>query len=70
MNTTCGYCGGSGRVPGRKHDAYGPRPDYPDEVTCEYCGGPGQCEGGNLLLGHGPAPDVQPTGNEGNPPWG
>lgn len=47
---TCGFCRGSGRVPGRKHDAYGPRPDYPELVACEYCGGAGQCRDGSRLL--------------------
>lgn len=46
----CGFCHGTGRVPGRKHDAYGYRPDYPDLVVCEYCGGGGLCEGGGRLL--------------------
>lgn len=47
----CGFCGGSGRVPGPKYDREGRhRPDWPDRVTCEYCGGSGECEEGGKLL--------------------
>jgi hypothetical protein len=47
----CGYCGGSGRVPGPQYDREGRhRPEWPGLVTCEYCGGSGQCEDGSKLL--------------------
>lgn len=47
----CGYCRGSGRVPGRKYDSEGRhRPEWPDQVTCEYCNGSGKCEDGRKLL--------------------
>jgi len=38
---TCDACRGSGQLPGPRHDAYGPRPDYPDFVTCGHCGSAG-----------------------------
>jgi DnaJ-class molecular chaperone len=48
---TCGFCLGSGRVPGPKYDRLGNhRPEWPDQVSCEYCGGAGQCEEGSKLL--------------------
>jgi DnaJ-class molecular chaperone len=48
---TCGYCRGSGKVPGRKYDKEGRhRPEWPDQVSCEYCFGTGQCEEGTKLL--------------------
>jgi hypothetical protein len=54
MKTTqerCGYCNGSGRVPGRKYDRLGQhRPEWPDTVTCEYCYGTGWCEEGEKLV--------------------
>jgi hypothetical protein len=47
----CGYCCGSGRVPGRKYDNEGRyRPEWPDAIRCEYCGGSGRCEEGSKLL--------------------
>jgi hypothetical protein len=69
VTQTCGFCGGSGRMPGPKHDTYGWRPDYPDMVTCEYCGGSGACEDGGKLLLCTPAAAEPATGNEGNPSW-
>lgn len=50
IEETCGFCGGSGLVPGIQHDAYGPRPDYPGQRSCEYCGGTGSCENGEMLV--------------------
>lgn len=48
---TCGYCSGSGRVPGRKYDEDGRhRPDWPDSAWCEYCGGSGQLKDGSKLI--------------------
>ena len=36
---TCGYCGGSGHVPGRQYDDEGRhRPEWPAMISCEYCG--------------------------------
>jgi len=47
----CGFCGGTGKVPGRSHDNHGAyRPDWPETIRCEYCGGSGQCDDGNKLL--------------------
>jgi DnaJ-class molecular chaperone len=47
----CGFCNGSGRVPGRKYDREGRhRPEWPDEIRCEYCNGSGTCEEGSKLL--------------------
>jgi hypothetical protein len=46
----CGYCRGTGRVPGPQRDAYGPRPDYPAVVRCEYCDGLGSVRDGNKLF--------------------
>jgi hypothetical protein len=51
MMETCGYCSGTGRVPGQKWDRDGRhRPDWPDLVTCGYCNGAGQCKDGGKLL--------------------
>jgi hypothetical protein len=48
---SCGFCGGSGRVPGRQFDRDGRhRPDLPATVTCSYCGGSGMCVEGSKLL--------------------
>ena len=48
---TCGFCQGSGRVPGRKFDREGHhRPEWPDTVRCEYCEGSGMCAHGSKLL--------------------
>ena len=69
--TTCGFCGGGGRVPAAQRDACGPRPDYPAERACEYCGGAGVCEGGDKLLAAGPAYrcDDEDRARAGLPPW-
>lgn len=50
MSEICGFCRGRGQVPGPKHDAYGPRPDYPDLVSCDYCAGTGRVADGERLL--------------------
>jgi hypothetical protein len=48
---TCGFCRGTGRVPGPKYDREGRhRPEWPDRITCEYCRGTGECEEGSKLL--------------------
>jgi hypothetical protein len=48
---TCGFCGGSGKVPGPTHDREGrQRRDWPERIVCEYCGGAGVCEEGSKLL--------------------
>jgi hypothetical protein len=52
----CGFCRGTGRVPGPTHDRYGPRSDYPPTVACEYCGGSGTVKGGERLLPHSGKP--------------
>jgi len=45
---TCDACRGSGQLPGPRHDAYGPRSDYPEFVTCGHCGGAGAVTGDEL----------------------
>ena len=71
--TTCGYCGGSGRVLNRQADIYGPRPDYPAERACDYCGGSGACAGGERLLaqerGRVYQADDDDRGRAGLPAW-
>ena len=47
----CGYCNGTGRVPGPRYDRDGRRrDDWPAMITCEYCGGAGGCAEGHKLL--------------------
>jgi DnaJ-class molecular chaperone len=71
MLTTCGFCGGRGRVANHQADRYGPRPDYPAERPCEYCGGTGTCEDGHKLAPQGRVyqADDEDRRMAGLPPW-
>ena len=72
MNTTCGYCNGTGQVDGLLYDSHGGAIPA-QKLTCEYCGGSGQCEGGNSLLpsaAHQPdAEHARDLARRGNPAW-
>lgn len=47
----CGYCRGTGRVPGPRYDRDGRRrDDWPETVRCPYCDGAGECSEGSKLL--------------------
>lgn len=71
METTCGFCGGTGCVARPPHDAYGYRPDLAGEQTCEYCDGAGVCEDGNMLEQQRPVSQASDEDRQraGNPPW-
>ena len=58
----CGFCHGTGRVPGRKYDNLGHPTHGPDLIVCEHCGGAGERQGGCRLLPATLRPDPEQYG--------